>query len=77
MNIFANDKNQKLAKLIQDNKGDSYKVVDTYFKENPVFFKKYCAFRKTKEMPFAKRNALIWELVNMIHAPEDGDDFEA
>ena len=75
--IFAKGKNAGLAQLITDNPTNSYEVVDAYLKSNIKFFRGYTAFRQKAKMPFAKRNAIIWELINMVNDPDDGDDFEA
>ena len=73
-NIFANGKNQPLAKLIETNPTNSYKVVDTYLTANRRFFGGYCALRVAEGEPYANRNNIIWELINMLQ--EDGDELE-
>ena len=74
--IFTDGKNAELFTLISDNPTSSYKTVDTYLAANPGFKRGYFAWRKKQELPYATKNALIWELVNMVHSPDDGTEFE-
>lgn len=74
--IFTNGKNAELHKLIQDSPATSYKVVDTYLAANPGFKRGFFNWRKKQELPYATKNALIWELVNMVHSPDEGTGFE-
>ena len=74
--IFNNGKNAKLALIITQNPTTSYKAVESYLATNRSFFSGYCNKRKALGLAFANRNAIIWELINMINVPESGDGFE-
>ena len=74
--IFDNNKNAELFAIISNNPTTSYKEVDTYLASNPGWKRGYYGWRKKQGLPYATKNALIWELVNMVHDPDEGSGFE-
>jgi len=74
--IFNNNKNQALRNLIETNPSTSYKEVDQYLAANPAWFRGYCNYRKTQNLPYANRNAIIWEIIDQC-VGQDSDVFEA
>jgi len=74
--IFNNNKNSELALVITSNPTTSYKAVDSWLATNRSFFSGYCNHRKALGLAYANRNAIIWELINMINPQGSGTTFQ-
>ena len=78
-NIFTDPKTAELAPIIEMKEvitdapaTGQYAAVTEYLASKPGWKKSFFKWRKEHKLPYASKNALVWEIINMTQPEEDG-----